>query len=250
MGNDWVCWANEGALQNIWLLPCCWESVVALVCAQCQLWGASPLFVLCQGELQRNWNLSNHSFLDCEYTGFHLLNSVNGEQISELQRSTGKGTACSLSDGGEGYCTLSPLVNLPFMRVYECDILICYCYIQLPVFPGVNFDLRHWGAAGVWWIRRKPGLLMLCAELFSALKCMGFGNDFKISLRKGFSAFPQIHCLTSGQFSHLSMPLSHPSHLFGLETLQSSHCLFKCIYFVQYLAPWGSCLSWNHWVWL
>lgn len=143
MGNDWVCWANEGASQNIWLLPCCWESVVALVCAQCQLWGASPLFVLCQGELQRNWNLSNHSFLDCEYTGFHLLNSANGEQISELQRSTGKGTACSVLNGGGGYCTLSPLVNLPFMRVYKSDIIICYCYIQLPILPGSEF----WSAA-------------------------------------------------------------------------------------------------------
>lgn len=129
MGNDWVCWAKEGALQNVWLLPCCWERVVTFVCDRCQLWGASPLFMLCQGELQRNRNPTYHSFLACEDIGSDLLDGVNQEQINGLQRSTGKGAASSLPDGGEGYRTLSSLLNLPFhksMWVWYYSLLLLF----------------------------------------------------------------------------------------------------------------------------
>lgn len=78
---------------------------------------AASCVVLCQGELQRNGNLTYHSFLGCEDIGSDLLHGVNHEEINGLIKGAhGGGAASVLSDGGEGYCTLSSLLNLPFHK--------------------------------------------------------------------------------------------------------------------------------------
>lgn len=78
---------------------------------------AASCVVLCQGELQRNGNLTCYSFLVCEDIGSDLLDGVNHEEISGLiKQAHGGGPVSFLSDGGEGYCSLSSLLNLPFHK--------------------------------------------------------------------------------------------------------------------------------------
>lgn len=78
---------------------------------------AASCVVLCQEELQRNGNLTYHSFLGCENTSSDLLDGVNHEEINGLIKGAhGGGAASFLSDGGEGYCTLTSLLNLPFHK--------------------------------------------------------------------------------------------------------------------------------------
>lgn len=78
---------------------------------------AASCVVLCQGEVQRNGNLTYHSFLGCEDIGSDLLDGINHEEINGLIKGAhGVGAASFLSDGGEGYCTLSSLLNLPLHK--------------------------------------------------------------------------------------------------------------------------------------
>lgn len=45
---------------------------------------AASCVVLCQGELQRNGNLTYHSFLGCKDIGSDLLDDINHEEINGL----------------------------------------------------------------------------------------------------------------------------------------------------------------------
>lgn len=216
MGNDWVCWAKEGVLQNVWLLPCCWKRVVAFVSDRSQLWGASVLFLLCQGELQRSWNLTYHRFLGCEDTGSDISDGVNPEQVNGLQRSTGRGAASFLSDGGEGYHSLSSLLNLPFhksvwVRYYKPLLLFSATHSAwkwiLSAALGSHWRLvdkvQAWVASVVDWTVFSP-------------KTYGFWQwfqDFPLEKDSRLCHRPTVSPLANS----VTFPrLSHPSHLFGL----------------------------------
>lgn len=169
-----------------------------------------------QGELQRSWNLTYHRFLGCEDTGSDISDGVNPEQVNGLQRSTGRGAASFLSDGGEGYHSLSSLLNLPFhksvwVRYYKPLLLFSATHSAwkwiLSAALGSHWRLvdkvQAWVASVVDWTVFSP-------------KTYGFWQwfqDFPLEKDSRLCHRPTVSPLANS----VTFPrLSHPSHLFGL----------------------------------